>query len=117
MLTHLTHHVLQDTSADRRALARSSIERAGLAPPEELPLLTDSLQLTSRPTRSLFAAFTVVQLRSPAVNVHRPTPSPFRLNVFKCVYSENHALVLFLFGSRHWFLALFSMAIRCSVKD
>lgn len=68
--------VLQDTAADSWALARSSIELAGLAPPEELPLLTDSLQLTSRPTRSLFTAFTVVQLRSPAVNVHRPTPSP-----------------------------------------
>lgn len=78
---------------------------------------SDSLQLTSRPTRSLFTAFTVVQLSSPAVNVHRPAPSPLRLNVFKCVCLENHALVLFLFGSRHWFLALFSVAIQCSVKD
>lgn len=26
------------------------------------------------------------------------------------VFKEIHALVLFLFGSRHWFLALFSLA-------
>lgn len=30
-----------------------------------------------------------------------------------CVFEETHALGLFLFGSRHWFLALFSMAILC----
>lgn len=30
---------------------------------------------------------------------------------------NNHALVLFLFGSRHWFLALFSLANQSCTKD
>lgn len=34
--------------------------------------------------------------------------------VFK---ENNHALVLFLFGSRHWFLALFSLTNQSSTKD
>lgn len=34
--------------------------------------------------------------------------------VFK---ENNHALVLFLFGSRHWFLALFSLANQSSTED
>lgn len=32
------------------------------------------------------------------------------------VFKENHALVLFLFSSRHWFLALFSLANQSSTK-
>lgn len=33
------------------------------------------------------------------------------------VSKENRALALFLFGSTHWFLALFSLANQSSTKD
>lgn len=72
-------------------------------------LFSDSLKLAYRQLLSLFTAFTLVQLRSllrskcwQAIFINH-----VRLNVFKCMYlrKNNHALVLFLFSSRPWFLA------------
>lgn len=63
---------------------------------------------------SLFTAFTLVQLRSLLQSKYLTgrLHTLVRLNVSKCMYlrKTTHALVLFLSGSRHWFLALFSLA-------